>query len=127
MRDMICKLMEDAGLKFGENISDGNGDTVRYGGWRENGGWVAAGNSAREVRQSLAELKKRDEKRFVRKALVDNGLRLSFHERSIPKNGVLINSILYKGWSDDGEEVVAGSCLGEILESLEKWREKGLA
>ncbi len=37
MRDMICKLMEDAGLEFGENISDGNGGTVRYGGWRERG------------------------------------------------------------------------------------------
>ena len=33
--------------------------------------------------------------------------------------------IVYYG--DDGEEVVSGSCLGEILESLEKWREKGRA
>ena len=127
MRDMICKLMEDAGLKFGENVSDGNGGTVRYGGWRKRGGWVAAGNSAREVRQSLLGLKRRDERQFIRKAVAGAGLRLTIHERSVPDNGEIVSSILYRGWSDDGEEVVSGSCLGEILESLEKWREKGRA
>lgn len=124
MRDMIRRLIEDAGLTFGEDVSDGNGGIARYGGRRGAGGWVVAGNSARQVRQGIAELRKRDEKRFVRKALVDNGLRLSFHERSIPKNGVLVNSILYKGWNDDGENVVSGSCLGEVLESIEKWQEQ---
>jgi len=124
MRDMIRRLIEDAGLTFGEDVSDGNGGIARYGGRRETGGWVVAGNSARQVRQGIAELRKRDEKRFVRKALADNGLRLSFHERSIPKNGVLVNSILYKGWNDDGEDVVSGSCLGEVLESIEKWQEQ---
>ena len=74
MRDMICKLMEDAGLEFGENVSDGNGGTVRYGGWRKRGGWVAAGNSAREVRQSLLGLKRRDERQFIRKAVAGAGL-----------------------------------------------------
>jgi len=127
MRDMIRRVIEDAGLRFGEDISDGNGDTARYGGWREAGGWVVAGNSARQVRQGIAELRKRDEQRFVRKALVDNGLRLSFHERSVPKNGVLISTILYKGWNDDGEDVVSGSCLGEVLESIEKWQEQARA
>ena len=123
MRDMICKLMEDAGLKFGENVSDGNGGTVRYGGWRERGGWVAAGNSAREVRQSLLGLKRRDERQFIRKAVAGAGLRLTISERSVPDNGEIVSSILYRGWSDDGEEVISGSCLVEILESLEKWRD----
>ena len=127
MRDMICKLMEDAGLEFGENVSDGNGGTVRYGGWRKRGGWVAAGNSAREVRQSLLGLKRRDERQFIRKAVAGAGLRLSISERSVPDNGEIVSSILYRGWSDDGEEVISGSCLGEILESLEKWREKDRA
>ena len=90
---------------------------------QERDGQLVAGNSAREVRQSLLGLKRRDEKQFIRKAVAGAGLRLSIHERSVPDNGEIVSSILYRGWSDDGEEVVSGACLGEILESLEKWQE----
>ncbi len=102
MRDMIRRLIEDAGLTFGEDVSDGNGGIARHGGRREAGGWVVAGNSARQVRQGIAELRKRDEKRFVGKALVDNGLRLSFHERSIPKNGVWSTASSTRGGTTTG-------------------------
>ncbi len=51
MRDMIRRLIEDAGLTFGEDVSDGNGGIARPAGRRpEAGGWVVAGNSARQVR-----------------------------------------------------------------------------
>ena len=121
---MICKLIEDAGLEFGENISDGNGATFLYGGWRAYGGWVVGGNSVRQVRQSISELRKQDEKRFIETAIKDKGLHLTSHEKSMWKNGVLVEEILYKGWNREGEEVVSGSCLGEVLESIEKWREQ---
>ena len=123
MRLMIRKLIEDAGLEFGENVSDGNGGTAWYGGRRKSGGWVVAGNSVRQVRQSISDLRKRDEKKFISRAMKENGLRLSTHERSVWKNGVPVEEILYKGWNDDGEEVISGSCLGEVLESIEKWQE----
>ena len=73
----------------------------------------------------MNEMKKREERDLIRKAMKENGLRLTIYQKSCFRNGALVEKILYKGWNDDGEEAASGSCLAKVLESIEKWRERG--
>ncbi|MGI6252807.1 MAG: hypothetical protein GX843_05110 [Synergistaceae bacterium] len=72
----------------------------------------------------MNEMKKREERDLIKKAMEENGLRLTIYQKSCFRNGALIEKILYKGWNDEGEEVASGSCLAKVLESIEKWRER---
>jgi hypothetical protein len=120
MKEAIRKLVEEAGLRFEE--FDG-GETPSYGGRRGEDGLVVRGSTVREVSRSIADLRRRDERRFVKQAVEGAGLRFSTFEKSIRENGEPVGSIVYRGWNDEGEEVVSGSCLGDVLEAVEKFRE----
>ena len=121
MKEAIRKLVEDAGLRFGE--FDG-GETPFYGERRGEGGIVVRGSTVREIRRSIADLRRKEERNFAKHAVEGAGLRFSTLERSVWENGEPVVNILYRGWNDEGEEVVSGSCLGDVLEAVEKFQEK---
>ena len=101
MRNMIRRLIEDAGLTFGENVSDGKGgiDGTAVG---VSGGWFG-GRKQPDGQAGIAELRKRTRSGFQEGAGRTNGLRLSFHEEHPEKTGF---------WSTD--PLKGGTTTGDV-------------
>ncbi len=70
---------------------------------------------------------RQEERNLVRRAMAENGLRLTVCEKSLFRKGALVEEILYTGRSDEEEVVASGTCLAEVLESIAKWRKGGAA
>lgn len=72
-------------------------------------------------------LSRKEERNLIRRAMAENGLRLTVCEKSLFREGAIVSETLYTGRSDDEEVVASGTCLAEVLESIEKWRKDGAA
>ena len=72
-------------------------------------------------------LSRQEERNLIRRAMAENGLRLTVCEKSLFREGAIVSETLYTGRSDDEEVVASGTCLAEVLESIAKWRKGGAA
>lgn len=76
----------------------------------------------RKEEGKMKGLSRQEERNLIRRAMAENGLRLTVFGQSYFSNGALVEEILYTGRSDEEEVVASGTCLAEALESIEKWR-----